>query len=182
MDTKEDIRNIETLTIGGTQTTPNDYYQYDFAGLQDIVDSNMTVTADTLTGGLTNSGTLSIGSLLGSSLTLGGGNSNVSVTTRSNTAPITGGYSYGWGAPNPSQLSLQGEDADIDINGQSLTQWMKKIEQRLDIMVTNPELEKDWDNLRKLGERYRKLEKKCIEKAEMWKKLKMMPAPRPQDL
>jgi hypothetical protein len=31
--------------------------------------------------------------------------------------------------------------------------------------------------LRRLGERYRKLEKKCREKADMWKRLKSMPAP-----
>jgi hypothetical protein len=38
-------------------------------------------------------------------------------------------------------------------------------------------LEKEWDELRRLGERYRKLEKKCKEKAEVWKKLKAMPKP-----
>ncbi len=75
-------------------------------------------------------------------------------------------------------ISLKGEEADIDINGKSMVAWMEKVEERLNILTPNPELEKDWDDLRKLGERYRKLEKKCKEKAEVWKKLKSMPPPK----
>jgi len=74
-------------------------------------------------------------------------------------------------------MSLRGENADIDINGKSLTAWMERVEERLNILTPNPELEKEWDELRRLGERYRKLEKKCKEKAEVWKKLKAMPKP-----
>jgi flagellar motility protein MotE (MotC chaperone) len=44
-------------------------------------------------------------------------------------------------------------------------------------MTPNPELEKECDDLKKLGDRYRKLEKKCKEKAEVWNKLKSMPTP-----
>lgn len=76
------------------------------------------------------------------------------------------------------KISLKGKDADIDIDGKSMKAWMEKVEERLNILTPNPELEKDWDDLRKLGERYRKLEKKCKEKAEVWKKLKSMPPPK----
>ena len=75
------------------------------------------------------------------------------------------------------QLSLHGEEADIHINGKSMKAWMEKVEERLNILTPNTELEKDWDDLRRLGERYRKLEKKCKEKAETWNKLKAMPPP-----
>ena len=75
-------------------------------------------------------------------------------------------------------VELQGDGADIKINGKSMSDWMAKVEERLNILTPNPELEKDWDDLRKLGERYRKLEKKCKEKAEVWKKLKAMPPPK----
>ncbi len=75
-------------------------------------------------------------------------------------------------------LSLNGEDADISINGRSMSAWMARVEERLNILTPNPELEKEWDDLRKLGERYRRLEKKCKQKAEVWKKLKDMPPPR----
>ena len=75
------------------------------------------------------------------------------------------------------KLSLQGTNADIDINGKSLMKTLEALEDRLNIMVPNPELEKEWDDLKKLGDRYRKLEAKCKEKAKMWNKLKSMPKP-----
>ena len=75
------------------------------------------------------------------------------------------------------RMSLKGDKADIEINGKSLKDWMEKVEERLNILTPNPELEKEWDELRRLGERYRKLEKKCKEKAEVWNKLKSMPKP-----
>jgi hypothetical protein len=75
------------------------------------------------------------------------------------------------------RMELKGDGADIDINGKSLKDWMEQVEERLNILTPNPELEQEWDDLRRLGERYRKLEKKCKEKAEVWKKLKSMPKP-----
>jgi hypothetical protein len=75
------------------------------------------------------------------------------------------------------RMSLRGKNADLDINGKSLKDWMERVEERLNILTPNPELEKEWDDLRRLGERYRKLEKKCKEKAEVWNKLKSMPKP-----
>ena len=69
-------------------------------------------------------------------------------------------------------IEIKGEDADIKINGKSMKTWMEAVEERLNILTPNPELEQDWDELRRLGERYRKLEKKCKEKARMWEELK----------
>ena len=77
--------------------------------------------------------------------------------------------------PNQNKISISGENADIEINGKSMTAWMERVEQRLNILTPNTELEKEWDDLRRLGERYRKLEKKCKEKALMWETLKKMP-------
>ena len=71
-----------------------------------------------------------------------------------------------------ASIEIQGEDADIKINGKSMVTWMEKVEERLNILTPNPELEKDWDDLRRLGQRYRALEKKCREKAQMWAALK----------
>jgi putative SOS response-associated peptidase YedK len=78
--------------------------------------------------------------------------------------------------PN-NTVHIRGEDADLLINDKSLKTWMEKVEERLNILTPNPEMEAEWDQLRQLGERYRKLEKKCQEKADMWKKLKSMPRP-----
>ena len=96
----------------------------------------------------------------------------------------TGAYIFANTQPNSAanieqsgKMSLRGKNADLDINGKSLKGWMEKVEERLNILTPNPELEKEWDNLRRLGERYRKLEKKCQEKADMWKRLKSIPKP-----
>ena len=73
------------------------------------------------------------------------------------------------------KISLEGTNADIDINGRSLMKTLEALEDRLNMLVPNPELEKEWDQLKKLGNRYRKLEKQCQDKATMWAKLKKMP-------
>ena len=74
-----------------------------------------------------------------------------------------------------STLELQGEGADIRINGVSLTDVLKNIEQRLNILRPNTELEAEWNQLRALGNRYRQLEAELKEKSRVWEKLKAMP-------
>ena len=73
------------------------------------------------------------------------------------------------------QLNLAGDNADIVINGRSLNDTLTAIQDRMNMLVPNPDMEKEWDELRELGERYRKLEKKCQEKSVMWSKLKSLP-------
>ena len=104
------------------------------------------------------------------------------------TTNTTGPYSIGPGTLNQGnviiantqfeqsgKMVMKGKNADIEINGKSMSAWMEKVEQRLNILSPNPDMEKDWDELRRLGERYRKLEKKCQEKAQMWEALKKLP-------
>jgi len=126
---------------------------------------NVTISTSAISGGYT------IGGLNGAS------GSNTVWTTNT-----TGAGTYRINDPAvmigaSGKMALKGYDADIDINGKSLKDWMEKVEERLNILTPNPELEKEWDELRRLGERYRKLEKKCKEKAEVWNKLKAMPKP-----
>jgi hypothetical protein len=78
-----------------------------------------------------------------------------------------------------STIEIQGENADIKMNGKSMKAWMEKVEERLNILTPNPELEKDWDDLRRLGNRYRALERKCREKAQMWEALKKVQPKQP---
>jgi len=68
-------------------------------------------------------------------------------------------------------LTLDGEDADIVINGKSLSKAISNIESRLAILQCNPELEAEFQELHQLGEQYRKLEKQLLEKQEVWKRL-----------
>ena len=76
-------------------------------------------------------------------------------------------------------IDIQGQNADIKINGKSMKTWMEAVEERLNILTPNPELEKEWDDLRRLGERYRALERKCKEKAQMWAALKKVQPKQP---
>ena len=49
-------------------------------------------------------------------------------------------------------------DGNLKVGGKDLMKTLEKIEQRLNILTVNPELEKRWDELRELGDRYRELE------------------------
>ena len=102
---------------------------------------------------------------------------SINVTSPVWTTNTTAGhYSFtGQNIQPNNTVHIKGKDADLLINDKSLKIWMEKVEERLNILTPNPEMEKEWDDLRKLGERYRKLEKKCKEKSDMWNKLKAMP-------
>ena len=113
-------------------------------------------------------------------ITGGGTGTGYTYTTNTTTSP----WIVNNGSTNPAMvvnqsgsIEIKGEDADIKINGKSMKTWMEAVEERLNILTPNPEMEAEWDQLRKLGERYRKLEKKCKEKSLMWNKLKAMPKP-----
>ena len=69
-------------------------------------------------------------------------------------------------------LKVRGDDADIQIGEVSLKKFMEDVSMRLNIMQPNTKLEKDWEELRKLGDQYRQLEKELIEKAKVWNILK----------
>jgi len=76
---------------------------------------------------------------------------------------------------NPVQLAntinLDGPNADIKINGESLMATLRGIQDRLNILRPNEQLEQEWDQLRALGEQYRQLEKEFEEKSRMWQEL-----------
>jgi hypothetical protein len=105
------------------------------------------------------------------------GANTVWTTTGTGTDTFTVSPNYSAIQSQSGKMSLRGDKADLDINGKSLKNWMEQVEERLNLLTPNPELEQEWDELRRLGERYRKLEKKCKEKAEVWNKLKSMPKP-----
>ena len=69
------------------------------------------------------------------------------------------------------RLKLQGENADIEINGVSLVSMLKRIEERINILTVNTELEAEWEELRELGDQYRALEQRIKDKMKTWSKL-----------
>ena len=73
---------------------------------------------------------------------------------------------------NSGVVELRGEKADIVVNGESMMQTLRNIQDRLNMLRPNPELEAEWDELRALGEQYRKLESEFNKKSKMWNTLK----------
>jgi hypothetical protein len=73
-----------------------------------------------------------------------------------------------WNKPASGKLKLDGPEADIEINGESLIDMLCNIEQRLNILRPNPELESEWEELRELGDAYRTLEAKIQAKMKTW--------------
>jgi hypothetical protein len=69
-------------------------------------------------------------------------------------------------------LDLQGEDADVVINGKSLSKTLEGIQERLGLLEMNTELEAEFDELREAADRYRELEKKFKEQKRVWDTLK----------
>jgi hypothetical protein len=136
---------------------------------EDLIDNlTASVSASTV------SQTYTIGNL-GSGLTYsntaitGPAYPNVTISAGPNTAP--------WFTQNPTspKIKLDGEGADIVVNGSSLVDAINSIRDRLNCLQINPALEAEWEELRALGDQYRELEQQILEKQATWDKLKAMP-------
>ena len=75
-------------------------------------------------------------------------------------------------APQGGKITLDGENADIEINGRSLMQILDSLEQRLGLLKCREDLEADWSELKDLGDQYRAMVKDIEEKTRMWHTLK----------
>lgn len=77
-----------------------------------------------------------------------------------------------WSNVHPSgTLKLQGENADIDVNGVSLMETIRGIQDRLNMLCPDPEMEQEWTELRVLRDQYETKLKECREKSQAWKAL-----------
>ena len=113
----------------------------------------------------------------GTNIMLGG--TGYTYTTNTTSPFLATGSNPAMVVNQSGSIDIQGQNADIKINGKSMKTWMEAVEERLNILTPNPELEKDWDELQELGERYRALERKCKEKAQMWAALKKVQPQQP---
>jgi hypothetical protein len=75
------------------------------------------------------------------------------------------------------KLRLDGEGADIEVNGESLMALLKEIRERLNLITINEKLEEEWEELRELGTKYRELEQHIKDKQATWDRLKAMAPP-----
>jgi hypothetical protein len=83
-----------------------------------------------------------------------------------NTIYTTGtGISPTWNNGTSGTVSAK----DFLIDGVSIKTLL---EERLNMLVPNPELEAEWEQLKKLGDEYRKLEADMKEKSKIWSALK----------
>ena len=166
----QQIRGLNTA-VQNVQPGPNTYEDWQSAGTF----SN----ANSMPWTITNGGTGATGS--STVYTTNSPYQNLTTITGTSVNSLIGSSAtdYNMKVEQSGQIDIKGEKADIRINGKSMNKWMEQVEQRLNILTPNPELEKEWDDLRRLGERYRKLEKKCQEKAKMWEALKKLPKVRP---
>ena len=74
-----------------------------------------------------------------------------------------------------STLQVNGNadfDGDVRVKGQSITEAINKINERLNILVPNEKLEKDWSELAELRIRYVELERELLEKQRVFDILK----------
>ena len=78
------------------------------------------------------------------------------------------GYTYN----QSGKISIKGENADLDINGVSLKDFMARVEQRLAILTPDSRLEEEWSELKTLGDRYRELEKEIHDRMKTFDILK----------
>ena len=127
------------------------------------------------------SDTITLSSLSDANLIIGGATGSNTYPWTTTTAPwITSGTGISldpsW-ANGSSKIKLDGDNADIEINGESLVGMLKAIQERVNILTVNTELESEWEELQALGEQYRALEKHILEKMDTWNKLKAMPPP-----
>jgi hypothetical protein len=73
--------------------------------------------------------------------------------------------------PPSGRITLTGDDADIEINGESVVSMLKEIRDRLNILQISAEMEQQWDELRALREQYEAKLTECREKSRAWKAL-----------
>ena len=88
-------------------------------------------------------------------------------------------YNHTWsfsdltiGPSHESRISLTGDDADIEINGESVVGMLREIRDRLNILQVSEEMEQEWDELRTLRQQYEAKLAECREKSRAWSALK----------
>ena len=77
---------------------------------------------------------------------------------------VSNGTGATWASSNSAQmtakgkLKVEGKDADIIINEQSLSAWMQAVEKRLAILQPNPKLQEKYSALEEAYNHYKTLE------------------------
>ena len=119
---------------------------------------------------------------VGSAGTTGSLGMSGTVLASNGTSPLwasTGTYTIAdnssWNT-NPVKITHKGmkmpDNAHIKFGNTSLRETLQAIESRLAILRPDPALESEWEELKTLGDAYRKLEQEIQEKMKTWEVLK----------
>lgn len=118
------------------------------------------------------------GNVFVSTGTIGGAWQNTTGTSYTIPVTGTGGSNTVWvgqDGTNKTSLKVAG-DAEIlgnlTVDGTNIGELLRGIQSRLGLLVPNPEIEAEFDQLRELGERYRELEALLKEQKRVWDILK----------
>ena len=99
--------------------------------------------------------------------------SNVTIAAGGGLTYTTASTNATWIDPfYAKQPKVKITDTDIELDGLSMRKTLLDLQARLAIMIPNPELEKEFEELRVCADRYRELEKKFLEQKRIWETLK----------
>lgn len=165
------IKDIESLTINDnpqldlfvddTMNSSFDYSPSTSVDLNDVfVNLNSSASVNLNSSASNFDTTYSLSGAAQPTLTIGdlGGIFTNPLTTDSNSVSVKG--------------NLNVTDGHINLDGKSLSERLAKIEERIGVLIGNPHLEEDYEKLKKLGNRYRRLEKKLLSQNKTWDILK----------
>ena len=103
---------------------------------------------------------------VGSNVTITGAGAGLTYATGTNWSTIAADPYY------TKTPKVKITDSDIEIDGLSLKATLQTVNERMAIMVPNPKLEAEFNELRELADRYRELERKLLDQKVMWETLK----------
>jgi len=95
--------------------------------------------------------------------TYNGGNMSVTLPSTTLVPQITTGS---------GKIKLTGENPDIEIGEHSLMEILEGIRRQLALVKLHPDLEEEFEELRRIGDQYRAKEKELLEKRKVWETLK----------
>lgn len=159
-NTLASLWQTDTITWEGLQTM-----QIPSLTTSQITSIDLSQLSTTVLGGSGGSG----GIVYTNATSGGGGTANSAMGSGQHTWTTTGTHTgYNW----PNQGVMQVHAADIEINGKSVMKSLERIEEQLGILDCDAKLEEDWKELRDLGNKYRRVQKRIQDKLKTFNKLK----------
>jgi len=160
------MSNKDSITFDDIEIDLGDYG----AQASTMIDTLDTIT---LTGSSDQYSSINTITLPSSTFTYGGNTiGNITTINNSNNQWTTGTSGYtinngNWNSPNTVNISTTGIEmaagTDITVGGQSLKEFMKKMEQRLAILVPDPAKLEKFEALKKAYEHYKTMESLCFD-------------------